>query len=477
MKNTRTLFRTTLAAAAVAAALPAAHVAQAQTLQSASCNRLLVMVDEVGDDNLRPDFVDARTVAMDDDANACSVYVARVAQVGTIGGDAERVNAQAAETETETETATETVQIEQQATIEGEVQVTLPDPEVDIEQSPAEIAVRSTQPEVTVDQAQPRITVRQAQPIIRVQMAQPTITVEQPAPEIIVTMPDPGVNVASAQPQVEVNIPEPRVTVRQGEPMLNVDLAADMGAERDPNLERVDNEDGSMVVSRAGMSSQELEPNIQYVDVEGEPQVTINKSSPEVEYISAEPMVEITQDGEPQIELIQSGEPKIMIQDDDSASMDAEDAPEMDPDATAQAAMAAPAESNEPARRADQRDPREAFAADPSDVAYDGSPTSRIRVADLDGFGVINGRGEDLGEVERVVRNGQDTYVIVEHGGWFFGLNDKEVAFPVENILVRGEQVVLRGMTEEQIAQMPDYDYANEVNLGGSDEVEVMVVQ
>ena len=468
--QTRRTFRTTLAAAAVAAALPAVGTVQAQTLQSASCNRLLVMVDEAGEDNLNPDFADARTVALDDDANACSVYVARVAQVGTIGRDAAAVGAVDAEA-VETETATETVQIEQEATIEGEVQVTLPDPEVDIEQSPAEIAVRSSQPEVTVDQAQPKITVRQAQPIIRVQMAQPTITVEQPAPEIIVTMPDPGVNVASAQPEIQVSIPEPRVTVRQGEPMLNVDLTADMGADRDPNLERVDNEDGSMVVSRAGMSSEELEPNIQYVDAEGEPQVTINKSSPEVEYVSAEPQVEFTQAGEPQIELIQSGEPKIMIQDEESAS-----AAEAELEgATAQAALAAPADGSEP--RPGQRDPREAFAADPSDVAYDGSPSSVVRVGDLDGYPVINGRGEELGEVERVVRNGQDAYMIVEHGGWFFGLNDKEVAFPMENVMVRGEQVVLRGMTEEQIEQMPDYDYANEVNLGADEEVEVMTVR
>ena len=371
------------------------------------------------------------------------------------------------EVETETETSTETVQVQEEATIEGEVRVTLPDPQIEIEQAPAEIAVRDVPPEVTVDQAQPTIVVRQAQPIIRVEMAQPTITVEQPAPEIIVTMPEPGVNVASAQPQVEVNIPQPRVTVTQGEPMLNVDLSTDIGADRDPNIERMDNEDGSMVVSRAGMSSDELQPQIQYIQSEEQAQVTINQNAPEVSYESAEPQVEFTQAGEPQIELIQSGEPKIMIQgpDDDSAAMDAP---------ATQALAAAPATAE---RRADQRDPLEAFAADPSDVAYDGTPSSRVRVADLDGYGVINGRGEDLGEVGRVVRNGQNAYLIVEHGGWFFGLNDKEVAFPLENVMVRGEQVVLRGMTEEQIEQMPDYDYANEVNLEADEEVDVMVVQ
>ena len=494
MQHPRQVFRTTLAAAAVAAALPLTNVAHAQELESASCDRLLVLVDEAGDDNLAPDFVDARTVAMNDDAGQCSLYVARVVQVGGIAVDA---NAQtAADTdmeadtdtdtaaETETETATETVQVQQEATIEGEVQVTLPDPQVDIEQSPAEVTVRDAAPEVSVDQARPTIVVRQAAPRIRVQMPQPTITIEQPAPEIVVTMPDPSVNVASAQPQVEVNVPEPRVTVTQGEPMLNVDLSADMSAERDPNLERVDNEDGSMVVTRTGASSAELAPRIQYVQSEQQAQVSINRAEADVQYVAADPQVEFEQGGEPQIELISTGEPSVVFEggEDEGASLEA---PAEGADAAQVAAVqplsgeAVETEAEEPAATAlpGQRDPREAFAADPSDVAYDGSPSSAVRVADLDGMEVINGRGENLGEVERVVRNGPDAYLIMEHGGWFFGLNDKEVAFPLGNVMVREDQVVLRGMTEEQIEQMPDYDFANETNLGAGDEVEVMRVQ
>ena len=54
MAKTSLTFRSTLAAAAVAAALPAANVVHAQDLTSASCNRLLVLVDEAGDDNLSP---------------------------------------------------------------------------------------------------------------------------------------------------------------------------------------------------------------------------------------------------------------------------------------------------------------------------------------------------------------------------------------------------------------------------------------
>lgn len=497
MSHRSTTFRITLAAAAVAAAFPMANVANAQTLNSASCNRLLVLVDEAGDGDLRPDFIDARDVATADDADQCSLYVARVAQVGSITTDGaaaqvQRATDDAAQVES-TDEATETVQIKQEATIEGEVRVTLPNPQVDIEQSPADISVRDSAPDVTIDQAQPKIVVRQAQPIIKVQMAQPTITVEQPAPEIIITMPDPGVNVASAQPQVEVNIPEPRVTVRQGEPQLNVDLAANMGdeADNDPGLERTD-EDGTMVVSKAGMSSADLAPRIQYVASESQPNVTINSAEPDVQYVAADPQVQFEQGGEPKIDIISSGEPKITIQDADDDSAQADTA-QPAVAAVAPAAPVAPAPvapeqdtlavTEVPAGQADaevpagQRDPSDAFAADPSDVAYDDTPSQAVSVRDLDGLDVINGRGEELGEVGRIVQNGQDTYMIVEHGGWFFGLNDKEVAFPLANVMVRGDNVVLRGMTEEQIRKMPDYDFGNEVDLGVDDQVEVMRVE
>jgi len=447
------LFRLTGIAALVLAASAPVH---AQS-DADSCVQLRDMVVEAGD-RLRSDFADAPRIAQGGDADACLVYVTRVTQVGGLIERADQEGTMAQGAVADSESTTETLQIEQAATIQGEVNVTLPDPQVDIEQQPADIAVRSTQPDVTVDQAQPTIVIRQAQPIVNVQMAQPTITIEQPAPEIIVTMPDPGVNVATAQPTIEVNIPEPRVTVRQGEPRLNVDLDTDIGevAERDPDLERLD-DNGVMTVSKRGMGSDALQPRITYMEADGEPMITVNKTAPDVDYVAAEPDVRVTSEGEPIIELVSSGEPKIVIQ----------DGSEQQGAAATQALTATPAE---------QRDPREAFAADPSDAAYDGSPSAAMTVEELDGLDVINGRGETLGNVERVVRNGTDTYLIVEHGGWFFGLNDKEVAFPIDNVMVRGDNVILRGMTEAQIEAMPDYDYDNEINLGGDERVELMNV-
>jgi len=458
-------FRLSLAAAVVVAALPASN---ALAQQSASCQRLLAMVDDAGD-GIGDEFADARTVGESDDPNRCSVYVARVVSVG--GLMAAPADATAADTQTATDTTTETTEtldVEQQATIEGEVQVTLPDPQVQVDQDPAEIAVRTSPPEVSVSQGRPTITVRQAQPIITVQMTQPTITVEQPAPEIVVTMPDPDVSVASAQPTIEVNIPEPRVTVTQGQPRLAVDLDTNVGAVADSSsgLERSDDADGNMVVTASGLTSGTTEPRIEYVESEEEPTITYEGAEPQVEYVAAEADVRIQSEGEPVIEMVDGGEPKIMIR--QAGETDGE---ELEGDRPEAVAALAPADTaQEGMTPGEQRDPREAFAAgDDSTLAE--AASGIMTVGDLEGMNVTNARGEELGEVDRIVRNGNDTYVIVEHGGWFFGLNDKEIALPVDDITMRNEEIVLRGLTEEQIESMPDYDYANEIALETSDEV------
>ena len=464
----RTLFPLTFVAAAVATFSPGAFAQD-----SASCARLLTLVDEAGGAELREEFSDAREVAEADGANECSLYVARVERAGGVvavdGAEADV----AAQSDTETSETSETVQVEQEATIEGEVQVTMPDPEVTVEQDPADIAVNTSPPEVNVTQGQPTITVRQAQPIIRVTMAQPTISVEQPAPEIIVTMPEPGVDVATAQPQIEVNIPEPRVTVVQGDPRLSVDLETEVGEDAttasNTAIERSD-EEGVMRVTADGLSGGAMEPTITFNEAEGEPSITYEGAEPVVEYESAEPDVQIESGGEPTIELVESGEPKIMIrqpgeegQDDQQAALSEEEAAAPTDTATAEEA---------PDASGEQRDPQQAFAAADSQN-LEGSSSGVITVGELDGLPVVNARGEDLGEVERVVRNGNDTYMIVEHGGWFLGLNDKEIALPIADVTMRDGNVVLRGLTEEQIESMPEYNYDSEIALEGSDEVTV----
>jgi len=447
------IFRLTLAATVVAATLPAASFAQ----QSPSCARLVAMVAEAGD-RLSDEFVDAGSVGAADDAEACNVYVTRVTEAGGLVGVSDATSS----ADTDVETSTETIEIEREATIEGEVQVTLPDPDVRVEQDPAEIDVTTSPPAVSISQGQPVIEVRQAQPIITVQMTRPTITVEQPAPEITVTMPEPGVDVTTAQPVIEVNIPEPRVTVTQGQPQLAVDLDTNVGAtvdaDNNTSLDRSD-DGGNMVVRADGVSGAASEPVIRFAESEEAATVEVQGAEPQVNYIAAEPDVRIESDGEPVIEMIDGGEPKIMIRqsgDEDSAAVD-EESP---------AAVAALASDSD----VEQLDPQEAFARG-GDTTLDGGSDSEFTVGDLNGMDVNNARGEQLGEIDRIVRNGNDTYLVLAHGGWFFGLNDKEVALPIRDITIRGDEVVLRGLSEEQIDSMPDYDYDNDIALEVDDEV------
>lgn len=465
----RTAFPLSVVAALVAATSPAALAQQEE-----DCTRLQSMIEEV-EGELREEFSDARSVADSGNAEECNAYVARIESTG--GLTAEQAQDAAANDSTQGGSAetTETVQVESEATIEGEVEVTLPDPQVQVEQDPADISVRTPPPEVSVSQGQPKITVRQAQPIIRVTMAQPTISVEQPAPEITITMPEPGVDVATAQPEVEVNIPEPRVTVTQGEPQLAVNLDAevddDTASGSNTTIERSD-EEGVMTVRADGLSGEAAEPNINFTESEDGPRVSYEGAEPEVEYVSAEPDVQVESDGEPNIELVQSGEPKIMIR---QPGEDEGQQGQQQAALNAEGGGGAENEGQNASAESGKRDPSEAFAA--ADVeGIEGASNSVVKVEELDGMNVVNARDEELGEVGRIVRNGNETYMIVEHGGWFLGLNAKEIALPIADVTLREDNVVLRGLTEEQIASMPEYDYAEEVPLEADDEVTVQRV-
>ena len=458
-------FRLGFAAAAILAAFPASN---ALAQQSASCVQLLSLVEDGGDSPLRPEFSDARLVAEADDEAACTPYVTRVVDVGGIV-----LVADAQADDASRDQVTETIEVEQQATIQGEVEVTMPDPEVRVEQDPAEISVRGASSEVSISRGQPVIEIRQAQPIITVRMTQPTISVEQPAPEITITMPRPGVDVATAQPIVEVDIPEPRVTVTQGQPSLDVDLQADVGdaaAVDNGTVTERSEEDGTMVVRANGLSDEAVEPRVQYFPSESEPTVNITDAEPTVAYVAAEPQVNVESDGEPQVELVEAGEPVVRIVDgeDGDGSDVAEDEVASAEEAAPVAALASSEEAVEETETA-RRDPAEAFAAD-ADAEARGA-LSTMTVGDLEGMAVSNARGEQLGEVARVVSNDGSTYLIIEHGGWFFGLNDKEFALPVGDVAFQDDRIVLQVLTQEQVDAMPDYDFANEVALGEGDEV------
>jgi len=418
--------------------------------QDVDCVKLHGIVRDAGND-IRDEFNDVQSVVIADIGANCRRTLARITDRGGLTSQTDSV-----------QSLNTAVVVEQQATIEGQVNVTLPDPEVSIDQGQADVAVTTEASRVTVSQGQPVIQVRQAQPIITVSMGPPTIQIEQPAPEITIIMPDPSVDVSNARPQVSINIPEPRVTVRQGEPKLNVDLntgasnSEQLANLNDRPLARVD-EAGIMTVTAAGVAVDENTANINFVEPETSATVTYEGVEPKVQYIAAEPEVIMQASAEPEINVVHSGDPKIVIK----------QAMQEEPGSLA-------ADSTNTQAGGMSWNPTDAFAPDASRL-LEGDAGS-IVVADLEGMDVINARDEKLGVVDRVVKNGNGTYVIIEHGGWFFGLNDKEVAFPLDAVVVSGKSVLLRGLSEEQIEAMPDYNYDNEVSLASDDSLEMTII-
>lgn len=415
------------------------------------CETLGAMVDQAKGE-LRQQFSEAPKLAGSDDKQGCTTLLQKVKTAGGIA----RQNSGS---------QSETVELQQDATIDGEVQVNIPEPEVSVERDPANVSVTTLPPDVTVDQGQPVVTVRQAKPIISVEMSQPSIKIEQPAPEITITMPDPGVDVATRQPKVDVNIPEPRVTVRQGDPNLNVDLSAqaDSGGSsgNDENTSSPD-QDGMATVEQSGLDGQSPQPNIEFSQGQQQAAVNVKGAEPKVEFESATPEIKFTMVGEkPNVEIVDSGTPKVTIKD---GSGNTESSASKPGGSSNQQNLASTNKASVPSSQA---------MADAVEKPKN-AEGMKMAVSKLTDMTVVNEEGTELGSINRVVRNGGDAFVIMKHGGWLFGLNGKEVAMPVSETFVRNEKMLLRGMSEEQIKSLPEYSYADETVLGDAETVEVM---
>lgn len=83
-----------------------------------------------------------------------------------------------------------------------------------------------------------------------------------------------------------------------------------------------------------------------------------------------------------------------------------------------------------------------------------------FRVSALEDMDVYSLRGQQIGEVKRVVRRIGDNqgFVILEHGG-FLGLGEKEVPLPMNRVFMMGDRLVAAGMTETEVNAMRDWDF------------------
>ncbi|MFC1458569.1 PRC-barrel domain-containing protein [Microvirga arabica] len=99
-----------------------------------------------------------------------------------------------------------------------------------------------------------------------------------------------------------------------------------------------------------------------------------------------------------------------------------------------------------------------------------------FRVSDLENMDVYSVRGQQIGEVKRLVRGlgNNQSYIVLEHGG-FLGLGEKEVPIPLNRVFMMGDRLVAAGLTEAEVNGMRDWDFNSREygEIGDNETVEI----
>jgi sporulation protein YlmC with PRC-barrel domain len=83
-------------------------------------------------------------------------------------------------------------------------------PQISVQQQPAQVKVQQQQPQITVQQPPPQVIVQQPQPQVTIEQPKPQVTIEQAKPQVNVTQAQPKVTVQQGgQPQVKVEQTQP----------------------------------------------------------------------------------------------------------------------------------------------------------------------------------------------------------------------------------------------------------------------------
>ena len=482
---------------------PASAQQQQEIGAEGACEQLyqLVQQSEEASEELLEEFQEAPGVAETNEAEACVLMIERVETAGGITAQAqERGQGAQVITETESFTATDTVrqtvEIEQQAIVEGQVTVRQPIPEIDIQQGGAQVEVSEGAVDVAIEEQPAEIMIRQPAANVRVEIPQPTITIEQPAPEIVITMPPPGVSLDQQPPQVSVNMPDPTVSVAQADPEVSADVQARfVGAEELTQIEQQGQ--GALVTTQterldATGSPVDAEKQAEVTFQKGEAEVVVQKTAdqgevsyqsadPRVVYEPADPQVEVTFAENAQVQVQQIGEPMVSIQRQEGGQQPQQEQEQPQQQGQVEqdqanlvADVAAVEEEVEAEREIERMTPEDTsrfLGIDQTAEAIE-AEIMQVTAADLEGRDVLTVRGEDVGEIEGIFSNGGQLYAVVEHGG-FLGIGDSEVAIPASRLAMQGDDVILMGLTEEQLEQLPEYDFDAAERIGATDPVEI----
>ncbi len=95
---------------------------------------------------------------------------------------------------------------------------------------------------------------------------------------------------------------------------------------------------------------------------------------------------------------------------------------------------------------------------DESATATAGAATGAMTVGELTGMTVIDAAGEDIGEIDMVVSDGNETSAVIGVGG-FLGIGERDVAIPMRDFRMGANgSLELAGYTKEDLGRMPEFE-------------------
>lgn len=437
-----------------AMAIPLAGLAMAQPLININEEQLAKKSQECQDlghiynDRNDPEVVakEAVITAINNDvANECAALTERVTASAETGTTDEAADAQATDEEKVSEEVSEVVDLSQEATIQGQAEVTVPEPNVDVQVPAPNITVTEQQPRVSVGGQAMNVQVAQKQPTISVEIPEIIVRVDNPAPDIYILKSDPSVSVMAGDPQVQVEQGEPVVKVTQADPQLNVDLGVEAegtaGETDQANAEAVEQSGEAQNVA-GDTEVVSTEPQVRIVKSEGQPEVTFEQGEMQVDYQSAEPKISVMMAEQPKIEIQQTGEPNVVLE-----------------------------TQEERDQRLAQKGEAEA-TTDEAQPDMSGDAAGMLTVAQLMDMDVITADGEDLGNPEAVIDNNGTPSLVLASGG-FLGLGEKQVPVSLERVTIKDDRLVVDGMTEEDIEAANDFEYDSALEMDGEQQVQL----
>mgnify|MGYP003665449947 FL=1 len=293
---------------------------------------------------------------------------------------------------------------------DAQVDVTVPEPDVNVSQDA---------PVVTVEQGQPEVTVAVPEPTVRVQQQAPIITVEQAQPQVTVRIPEPVVTVQVPKPQVDVETGEPIVDLEQPEPVVKF--------------------------------------------VRPEPKVTIEEAEPRVTVEQAEANVNVAESEEARV-AVEQEEANVNVQQGEDANVVVEEAEA--PEVNVEGAEGAEINVEQEQARVLMEDfnaDEQGNMAEEDRTRYQENvqrlPIFNLTAEELTGRSVATETGEDVGEIDFIGVRGDTVVAIIGVGG-FLGMGENEVAIPVEKLIMREDEVIVPGVTEERLESMPEFNEA-----------------